>query len=214
MCLFIRCVAGLEINMTANKSSKAVARAGDGKAAREIPDRSVTSGTEKGHSGGGGVLSIFTLYGTLDLSALCLLLFVTRESFTWSWILDILDLHRCEYGDVKLVFTCRELPTVLSIDENQSCTKFLLFCHVYNPSITYTLFTLRKNSNHSSIKRTVVHLTSAPLDRTTVIVVCDACNSCALALFTFEADELKMFCRFLGFAAWSARVWRQAGISF
>lgn len=120
MCLFIRWVAGLEINMTANKSSKAVARAGDGKAAREIPDRSVTSGTEKGHSG--GVLSLFTLYGTSDLSALCLLLFVTCESFTWSWILDILDLHRCEYGDVKLVFTCRELPTVLSIDENQSCT--------------------------------------------------------------------------------------------
>lgn len=42
--------------MTANKSSKAVARAGDGKAARDIPDRSVTSGTEtdrKGQSGWG-----------------------------------------------------------------------------------------------------------------------------------------------------------------
>lgn len=48
--------------MTANKSLKAVARAGDGKAARDIPDRSVTSGTEKGQSGGGGGVSLFTLY--------------------------------------------------------------------------------------------------------------------------------------------------------
>lgn len=58
-------MAGLEINMTANKSLKAVARAGDGKAARDIPDRSVTSGTEtekKGtecHS-----LFMFYQYGT------------------------------------------------------------------------------------------------------------------------------------------------------
>lgn len=44
-------MAGLEINMTANKSSKAVARAGEGKAVRDIPDRSVTSGTEKGRDG-------------------------------------------------------------------------------------------------------------------------------------------------------------------
>lgn len=104
---------------------------------------------------------------------------------------------------MKLAFACRELPTVLSIDENQTCTSqnFVLFCHVHNPSIPYTLFTLRKNSNRSSIKRTIVHLTPAPRDRTTVIVVRDACSSCALALFTFEADELKMFCRFLGFAA-------------
>lgn len=36
--------------MTANKSSKAAARAGGGKAARDIPDRSVTSGTEGGQS--------------------------------------------------------------------------------------------------------------------------------------------------------------------
>lgn len=74
---------------------------------------------------------------------------------------------------------------------------FLLCCHVYHLSITYTLFTLRKNSNHGSIERTVVHLTSAPFDKTMVVVVVrDACNSCALALFTFKADELKMFCRF------------------
>lgn len=33
--------------MTANKSSKATARAGGGKAARDVSDRSVTSGTER-----------------------------------------------------------------------------------------------------------------------------------------------------------------------
>lgn len=53
--------------MTANKSSKAVARAGDGKAAREIPDRSVTSGIEKGHSGGGSV----TLHSLWNVGSVC-----------------------------------------------------------------------------------------------------------------------------------------------
>lgn len=73
---------------------------------------------------------------------------------------------------------------------------FVLFCHVYHLSIAYTQFSLGKNSNHGSIERTVVHLTSVPSDRTMVFVGRDACNSCLLVLFTFKADELKMFCRF------------------
>lgn len=50
--------------MTANKSSKAVARAGDGKAARDIPDRSVTSGTERDRvgRGGGGSFTLHSLF--------------------------------------------------------------------------------------------------------------------------------------------------------
>ena len=36
-------MGGLHTNMTANKSSKAVPRAGGGKTPREVPDRSVTS---------------------------------------------------------------------------------------------------------------------------------------------------------------------------
>lgn len=48
MCLSIRWVGGLQTNMTANKSSKAVPRAGGGKAPRDVPDRSVTSGTGAG----------------------------------------------------------------------------------------------------------------------------------------------------------------------
>lgn len=48
LCLSIRWVAGLETNMTANKSSKAVPRAGGGKAPRDVPDRSVTCGTAVG----------------------------------------------------------------------------------------------------------------------------------------------------------------------
>lgn len=44
--MFLPCrwVDGLQTNMTANKNSKAVARAGGGKCARDVPDRSVTSG--------------------------------------------------------------------------------------------------------------------------------------------------------------------------
>lgn len=45
--------------MTANKSSKATARAGGGKAARDVSDRSVTSGTERVRESGGG-LSLFS----------------------------------------------------------------------------------------------------------------------------------------------------------
>lgn len=44
-CLSIRWVSSLRTNMTANKCSKAVPRAGGGKAPQEVPDRSVTSGT-------------------------------------------------------------------------------------------------------------------------------------------------------------------------
>lgn len=40
--------------MTANKSSKATARAGGGKAARDVSDRSVTSGTERVRESRGG----------------------------------------------------------------------------------------------------------------------------------------------------------------
>lgn len=46
--------------MTANKSSKATARAGGGKAARDVSDRSVTSGTERVRESGGGGLSLFS----------------------------------------------------------------------------------------------------------------------------------------------------------
>lgn len=67
--------------MTANKSSKA--RAGDGKAAQDIPDRSVTSGTEKGRAGA-GFLSLFTpVLSVWNLRSVCtVLLFVAHESFT------------------------------------------------------------------------------------------------------------------------------------
>lgn len=41
-------MGGLQTNMTANKSSKAVPRAGGGKTPRDAPDRSVTSGTGVG----------------------------------------------------------------------------------------------------------------------------------------------------------------------
>lgn len=59
--------------------------------------------------------------------------------------------------------------------------------------LTNTLFFhMRENRDHSSIDRTVVHLTSAPFDRSTVIVVRDTCNSCPVGFFTFKADELKM----------------------
>lgn len=40
--------------MTANKSSKATARAGGGKAARDVSERSVTSGTERVRESAGG----------------------------------------------------------------------------------------------------------------------------------------------------------------
>lgn len=201
--------------MTANKSSKAVARAGDGKAAREIPDRSVTSGTEKRHSTGGGSVTLHSLW---NVGSVCTVFAVVCYSWKFYVILNSghsgpppLWVWWCE---ARVCLSRTSHCPVYWWEPKLYFTKFLLFCHVYNLSIAYTLYTLRKNSNHSSIKCTVVHLTSAPLDRTTVIVVREACNSCALALFTFEADELKMFCRFLGFAAWSARVWRQPGISF
>lgn len=68
--------------MTANKSSKATARAGGGKAARDVSDRSVTSGTEWVIiGGGGGFHSSVTFYqqDTEDLSAVFK---VTHGSFT------------------------------------------------------------------------------------------------------------------------------------
>lgn len=76
--------------MTANKSSKAVARAGDGKAAREIPDRSVTSGTEKGHGGGGGRFFHSSLFMERRICLRCvccclLLVKVLRDPEFWTF---------------------------------------------------------------------------------------------------------------------------------
>lgn len=91
------------------------------------------------------------------------------------------------------------LNLTLSVDENQSLNVTKSYARCIFLSITCALFTLRRNSNHGSIDRTLVHLTSGPFDRSMVIVVRDACNSCPLELFKFNAFkdvELKMFCRF------------------
>lgn len=127
-------------------------------------------------------------------------IFVILLSFSKSYLTESLCSCDCISQSLCLIMSSFILQSGSSVNTQEpirlwilKCPVITLFLIVKFAELTNKLFFhMRENRNHSSIDRTVVHLTSAPFDRSMVIVVRDTCNSCPVGLFTFKADELKM----------------------